>query len=263
MGYHAIITGASSGIGAALAEVLAAEGYAVGLIARRAERLDEVAERVRATGGVAATAAADVTDPAALRQAIAALEAALGPCELLVANAGVAVGTPMDPLDLAHNRQVLATNLYAPVQAFAAVLPGMLRRGRGVLVSVSSLAGYRGLPTQSAYCASKAGLSAFATGLRADLRGRGVHVLDVCPGFVTTEMTAKAPFPTPGALTATDAARRIARALRARQDHLAFPWFTAVGMLLMRLLPGGLFAALSRRVLAPRPRGGAGPGGAG
>lgn len=252
MGHLAIITGASSGIGAALAEELAAQGYAVGLIARRAEALDAVAERVRATGGVVATATADVSDAEALQAAITVLEGALGPCEVLVANAGVALLTPMDPLELARHRSVLATNLYGAIHAFGAVVPGMVARRRGVVVAVSSLASYRGLPGQAAYCASKAALSAFVTCMRQDLRGSGVRVLDVCPGFVDTPMSGKASFQKPGMVSAADAARRIRLAIQRRRSFLAFPWLTAKGMLLLRLLPARWADALMLRFMGPR-----------
>lgn len=243
MGHHVIITGASSGMGAALAETFAAQGYSVGLIARRADRLQQVAEKVWATGGVAAVAVGDVVDPASLRAAISSLEAELGPCEVMVANAGIGYASPIDPVDLPGTRRMLEVNLYGAVYTFGAVLPGMVARKRGTLVAISSLASYRGLPGQAAYCATKAGLSALATSLRSDLRRTGVKVLDVYPGYFISEIRggkvdeSKLPM----VLSAEDAARRVVAAVRNHREQIAFPLLMHWLALLGRLLPAPLF----------------------
>lgn len=254
MGQHALIVGASSGIGAALALELALEGYDVGLIARRTERLAEVAERVRARGGVAAYRAADVNDAAQLKAAIAALEEVLGPVEVIIANAGIGENTDAANLDLAHVRRVLRTNLEGVVLAIGAVLPAMTQRGHGRIGAVTSIAGMRPIPMIAAYGASKAGASAFLEALRADLRGSGVTVTDLCPGYVKTDMLKpqeSGAYP-PFTMDAGDTARRMVRALLAGRDSLVFPWPLAWMSRFAALLPDALIGPLLRR-LAPKP----------
>ena len=180
----AIVTGASSGIGRALALRLGADGYRVGLIARRGERLEAVAGEIAAAGGTAAAAVADVGDRAALRAAIAEIEGRLGPTDVMVANAGFGAPTRLDPLNIDDVEQTIRVNLMGVIYSIEAVLPGMLARGRGHLLAVSSLAAFKGLPGESAYCASKAAVNAYMEGLRIALRARGVVVTTVCPGFV-------------------------------------------------------------------------------
>jgi short-subunit dehydrogenase len=253
MGQHALIVGASSGIGAALARELASEGYDVGLIARRTDRLAEVAERVRARGGVAAYRAADVNDPAQLKAAIVALEEVLGPVEVIIANAGVGENTDAANLDLAHVRRVLRTNLEGVVLAIGAVLPAMTTRGHGRIGAVTSIAGMRPIPMIAAYGASKAGASAFLEALRADLRGSGVTVTDLCPGYVKTDMVKpiEGRYP-PFTMDVDDTARRMVRALLAGRDSLVFPWPLAWASRLAAILPDAFLGPLLRR-LAPKP----------
>ena len=252
MGQHALIVGASSGIGAALAREMAFEGYDVGLIARRTDRLAEVAERGRARGGVAAYRAADVNDPEQLQAAITALEEVLGPVEVLIANAGIGENTDAANLDLAHVRRVLRTNLEGVVLAIGAVLPAMTRRGHGRIAAVSSIAGMRPIPQIAAYGASKAGVSAFLEGLRADLRGTGVTVTDLCPGYVRTDMLKVEGALPPFTMEADDTARRMVRALLAGRDSLVFPWPLALASRFAAMLPDALLGPLLRR-LAPKP----------
>jgi len=145
-GQVAVVTGASGGIGAALAVRLAAAGAKVGLVARRAAELEQVAGMIRAAGGTAAWVGTDVTDGPALEAAVAKLSGELGPVDLMIANAGVSRPTFLDPPNTADVELTFRVNLFGVVYAFAAVLPDMLHRGRGHLVAVSSLAGYKGCP---------------------------------------------------------------------------------------------------------------------
>jgi short-subunit dehydrogenase len=238
----AVITGASSGIGWALAKVLAAQHCRVGLVARRLDRLEALAEEIRQAGGWAALAAADVADRTQTLTAIHKVRDQLGPVDLLVANAGVGAPTFLEPMNIEQIESMFRVNVLGVVYAIEAVLPEMLQRRHGHLAAVSSLAAYKGLPGESAYCASKAAVNSYMEGLRVHLRGRGVAVTTICPGFVKTPMTAMNKFHMPWLLEADDAARRIARALRRRVKVYNFPWQLAILMKLTRWLPDWLMA---------------------
>src|SRR4051794_35835375 len=170
----AVVTGASSGIGRALAKELAAQGCKVGLVARRRDQLDTLAAEIRSAGHTAATAAADVADRAQTLAAVAALRKQLGPVDLMVANAGVGAPTLLEPFNVADVEKMFRVNVLGVVYAIEAVLPEMLARRRGHLAAVSSLGAYKGMPGESAYCASKAAVNTFMEGLRIQLRDRGV-----------------------------------------------------------------------------------------
>jgi short-subunit dehydrogenase len=233
----AVVTGASSGIGWALAKALAAEGCKVGLLARRRPQLEKLAAEIESAGGSAAFAVADVTDRPRVLAALADLAARLGPVDLLVANAGLGAPTLLEPFNVDDIEKQFRVNVLGVVYAIEAVLPEMLRRGRGHIAAVSSLGAYKGLPGESAYCASKAALSSFMDGLRVQLRGRGVAVTTLCPGFVRTPMTAANEFSMPFVLEADEAARRMLRAIRRRRKVYNFPWPTWLLMQLSRLAP--------------------------
>jgi short-subunit dehydrogenase len=243
----AVITGASSGIGRALGPRLAEAGYRVGLIARRRDELEEAAGEVARAGGTAVAAAADVGDRDALRAAVADVEARLGPVDVMVANAGFGASTRLDPLNVADVETTFRVNLLGVVYSVEAVLPGMLGRRRGHLVAISSLAAFKGLPGESAYCASKAAVNAYMEGLRIALRGRGVAVTTVCPGFVRTPMMTMDAAAAPFVMTADAAARRIARAIvRRRTGVVRFPWPMSALMALIARLPDPVVARLVR-----------------
>jgi short-subunit dehydrogenase len=238
----AVVTGASSGIGWALAKALAAEGARVGLVARRREALEQLAAEIGNDGGTAATAPADVGDRQAVVSAIQDVAARLGPIDLLVANAGVGAPTLLEPLNVGEIEKMFRVNTLGVIYAIEAVLPEMLRRGRGHLAAVSSLAAYMALPGESAYCASKAAVNTFLKGLRIQLRGRGIAVTTICPGFIRTPMTSVNEFHMPFILEADEAARRIVRALRRRVKVYNFPWQTALLTRLTRWLPDWVLA---------------------
>ena len=241
-GKVAVVTGASSGIGWELAKVLAAEGCKVGLIARRRDKLDQLAEEVRQAGGTVAVAVADVGDRGQTLQAIGEIAAALGPVDLLIANAGVGMPTQLDPINIAEIEQMFRVNLLGVIYSLEAVLPEMLRRGRGHLAAISSVAAFKGLPGESAYCSSKAAVNSYMEGLRIQLRGRGIHVSTICPGFVRTPMTEVMDTPMPFCLEPDDAARRIVRALKRKRKLYSFPWQMAMFMQLVRFLPDWMIA---------------------
>jgi len=247
----AIVTGASSGIGKALALRLGAEGYRVGLIARRGGELEAAAAAIAAAGGAAVPAVADVADRAALRAAVALVEGRLGPADVMVANAGFGASTRLDPLNTADVEQTIRVNVLGVIYSVEAVLPGMLARRRGHLLAISSLAAFKGLPGESAYCASKAAVNTYMEGLRIAVRRKGVVVTTVCPGFVQTPM-ATMNSAMPFMMSADAAAGRIARLVaRRRGGVVRFPMPMALLMSLIARLPDAVVARLLRAEPGP------------
>lgn len=179
-----LITGASSGIGYALARRLAARGQAVGLLARRRAELESLAADIRADGGRAVAVVADVTDRAALGVAVSRVVAELGPIDRLIANAGGGAPTHVQSYDAAEIEATVRLNLVGVANAVGVVLPDMLSRNEGHLVAMGSLAALRGLPTAAAYSASKAGVANFMESLRIDLINTGIDITLLEPGFV-------------------------------------------------------------------------------
>jgi NADP-dependent 3-hydroxy acid dehydrogenase YdfG len=233
----ALITGASSGIGRAIAVALAGRGGAVGLLARRRDHLEAVAAACEAAGGRAHVAVADVRDRGGCLRAAEAVEAALGPVELLVVNAGVA--READPLTCDGDAfaEEVAVNVLGAHHAIEAVVPGMLRRGRGHVVALSSLAAWRGLPGSAGYSATKAALTTLLQGYRIDWRRHGVRTTTVHPGFVKSELTAKHTFPMPLLMEADRAAAIILRAVERGKKTCNFPWRLAMLTRLGRWMP--------------------------
>jgi short-subunit dehydrogenase len=249
----AIITGASSGIGWALAKRLALQGCKVGLLARRKEKLETLAGEITQSGGTAAVAPADVGDRAATHGAIEAIRDRLGPIELLIASAGVGKPTRVDPLNVADTEKMVRVNLLGLVYAIEAVLPDMLRRNSGHLAAISSLSAYKGLPGESGYCASKAAVNTYLEGLRIQLRGRGIRITTICPGFVLTPMTQINKFHMPWLLQADEAAKRIVKALERHRKVYNFPWQTALLMKMACSLPDWVLARTMRTYNANPP----------
>jgi short-subunit dehydrogenase len=233
----AVITGASSGIGWSLAEELARKGCRLGLIARRLELLDQLAGKLRGTGTVVEVAAADVADRDNLLQAFADLRRKLGPVDLLIANAGVNTPTNLEPLDVPGQLHLFRVNLFGVIVSIEAVLPEMLARAKGRIAAVSSLGGDRGVPPFGAYCASKAALNTYMDSLRVQVRGRGISVTTLCPGFVRTPMIDSVPRPRRFCLEPDDAARRMVRAIERGTAVYRFPRAPSLFMRLVRLLP--------------------------
>jgi short-subunit dehydrogenase len=250
----AIVTGASSGIGRALAIRLGAAGYRLGLVARRGELLESLAVEIDALGGEAAAAVADVGDRDALRRAVAEIEGRLGPTDVMVANAGFGAPTRLDPINIDDVEQTFRVNLLGVIYSIEAVQPGMLARRRGHLLAVSSLAGDKGLPGESAYCASKAAVNVYMEGLRIALRDKGIIVTTVCPGFVQTPMAPMDAAATPFVMTAEAAAARIARLIARRRGGVhRFPRRMAMLMALVARLPDAAVARLVRAEGEPQP----------
>jgi short-subunit dehydrogenase len=234
-GKSVLVTGGSSGIGRAISVAAAASGAKVGLIARRPEPLDEIAAMIRAAGGHVATATCDVTDTAAVTHSVAAIEATLGPADVAIASAGI--HREAWPFDAATARDVIDTNVTGTINLIAAVLPGMLARGKGHLCGVASIAAVVGLPGNAAYCASKAAVVALLESLRLDCVPAGVGVTTAFPGLVDTPMITDEERAHGGVMSADDAASRILLAIERGRAEVWFPWGTAAAARLARGLP--------------------------
>jgi short-subunit dehydrogenase len=249
----AIITGASSGIGRALAVALAAQGARVGVTARRSDFLESLVQEIRTKGGTIEAAPADVEDRQALLAAVHDLAAKLGPVDLMIANAGVGFHTGANPMNVPGVEQMTRVNFLGTVYAFESVLPEMLKRGSGHIVAIASLAAYKGLPGAAAYCATKAAVKNYCEALRVELYGKGVAVTCVCPGFIDTPMTVNNPKPMPFLMTADEGARRILRALERKPAVFDFPKPMKFLMWLSRWAPDRMIAKRVPITAAPGP----------
>lgn len=233
------ITGGSSGIGAELARELIGRGASVGLLARREDRLRELTDELRGTGGAATWAVADVTDRNGLHAACDALSEELGEADIVVANAGY--NRPETRRDFKPGRAlaIYDTNLLGCLRLFDWALPRFLERGSGHIVGISSVASYFGFPGNAAYCGSKAALRVHLQSLRLSLKRSHIPVTTICPGFVESELTDSNDFKMPFLWPTDRAARRIADAIDARRAEVVFPWQMrlAVTFGVARLLP--------------------------
>jgi short-subunit dehydrogenase len=236
------LTGASSGIGEALARHYAERGATLGLVARRRDLL----QRLKASLAVPAEIyECDVRDIAALASAAAAFQAKHGVPDLVIANAGVSIGTLTEHAeDAATFREVHDINVLGLVHTFHPFIAGMRTRGRGTLAGIASVAGVRGLPGASAYSSSKAAAINYLEALRLEMRRSGVKVATICPGFIATPMTAKNPYPMPFIIAADDAARRIARAIDSGKSYAIVPWQMAIVGRVLKILPTAIYDRL-------------------
>ena len=248
---NVFLTGASSGIGAALAAEFARRGAVLGLVARRRAPLDEIVARVPGRHHVYAV---DVTDKDALIAAGRAFDDATGGADIVVANAGISVGVLTEHYeDLEAFGDVLETNVLAMAYTFHPFIARMRARGRGTLVGISSVAGVRGLPGSEAYCASKAAVSSYCESLRVELKRSGVKVVTIAPGFVRTPLTAKNPYRMPFLMEPADFARQAVEAMLAGVSYRVIPWQMGVVAGLLRLAPNRLFdRAFGNRPHKPR-----------
>ena len=243
-----IITGASSGIGAALARELSRRGHSLALVARRGDLLEALASELTTQSVVLP---ADVTDAAAVRRSVARAEEALGgPIDLAVANAGVGIPSHAAKFILADAEQMVRVNILGMFNLFDAVIPGMVERRSGHFAGMASLAGLRGLPTSSVYSATKAAMQTFLEASRIELAPYGVAVTIVNPGFIATPMTEKNRFRMPLLMQADRAARIIAGSLERRKRVVEFPFRMSMLTRFTRLLPNAIFD----RVTAPYAR---------
>jgi hypothetical protein len=253
---NVFITGASSGIGAALAAEFARRGATLGLVARRADAL----EQLRASlSGRHHLYAVDVTDRDAIIAAGKAFDADTGGADIVIANAGISIGVKTEYYeDLAQFERVFDTNVLAMAQTFHPFIAPMKARRRGTLVGIASVAGVRGLPGSEAYCASKAAAIVYCESLRVELAKSQVKVVTISPGFIRTAMTAVNPYKMPFLLDVDQFAARAADAIAAGVKYRTIPWQMGWVTALLKWMPRWLFD----RVIAGRkqkPRAGVAP----
>jgi len=243
-----IITGASSGLDASLAKVYAGSQVALGLLGRNCQRLSATARACEVKGATVSVAAVDVADAAAMATFLRQFDREY-PVDLLIANAGTSAGPdpdcPSEGIDAA-TRQV-RVNLLGAINTIEPLLPEFCLRGHGRIAVVASIAAYRGLPYSPGYCASKAGLRAYAEGLRPRLEPRGIGVTIVCPGFFDSPMTDRFEGPTPLRLSVDDAARIIKRGIDRGRRRVAFPWPLVLGLQFCDVAPAIIGDAILRR----------------
>jgi short-subunit dehydrogenase len=245
----AFITGASSGLGRAVARRLAAGGTRVVLAARRRDELEELGAAITADGGRAEVCELDVADTGAARESVARWDRDSGGLDLVLANAGIGNPEPVAQTEWSAIERVVQVNTLGALAVLHAALGPMAARGSGTLSAVSSLAGRRGLPASAAYSASKAALSIFLEALRIELSASSVRVVDIRPGFVDTPMTRKNNFRMPFMLDVEDAAARAIRGLERGEAVVSFPWQASAAMGFAAHMP----AALWRGVAAHLP----------
>ncbi|MEL5848072.1 MAG: SDR family oxidoreductase [Candidatus Igneacidithiobacillus chanchocoensis] len=247
-----VISGAGSGIGAALALRYVQAGQVFLLLGRRPEALALTAQTLRNRGAQVECAAVDVRDAAALRRVATAFGEAYGPVSLLIANAGVSFGTRCSAAeDDAAFTEIIATNLLGLHYTISAFLPYIPRYGQ--VVGVGSVAGLRGLPGAAAYAASKAAVAVYLESLGLELRQRGIGVTCIAPGFIATPMTTDNPFPMPWLLPVDKAAAKIRKAIDKRRGFYILPWQMWVVSILLRAVPSDLYRRLWPAGLASKP----------
>ncbi len=234
------ITGASSGIGAALAELYAEQHGAaltLGLVARRADRLSALAGRLRPLGARVLCYPADVRERERMAEVARAFVAEAGGVTLAIANAGLSRPDGLPAGDATAAAEVVTINVAGVLHTLMPLLPTFIAQGHGHVVSIGSVAGFRGLPGKGAYCASKAAVKTLMDAWRPELRRHGVRVSTICPGWVVSEMTAANPYPMPFMLDTARAARHIVRAIAQGRGTTIFPWQMRLAVPLLRVLP--------------------------
>ena len=242
------ITGASSGIGESMARFYAKQGMQLGLVARRADLLARLADEFEPRPAVYAL---DVRDMAALKQAANDFINRYGVPDIVIANAGVSRGTLTESADdLKVFQEVFDINVMGMVNTFHVFIEPMKLVRQGTLVGIASVAGFRGIPGGGAYSASKAAAIRYCESLRVELRGAGIAVVTICPGYIKTPMTAVNKFKMPFLIDVDEAVIRFARAIDARTSFTVIPWTMGVAARILRMLPNWLYD----RVFSRMPR---------
>ncbi len=244
------ITGASSGLGAALARHYGQQGAILGLCGRREEALQQVATDFNAQYFIA-----DVRDPHAMQAAADQFVKAIGVPDIVIGCAGISVGTLTEEADdLTIFQAVMDANVMGLVHTFHPFIVPMKSNGKGILCGIASVAGVRGLPGGGAYSASKAAARVYLESLRLELKPSGIDVLTVSPGYIETPMTHVNPYPMPFRMTADAAAAKIAHLIEKRRPESTIPWQMTIVTNIMRCMPRALYDRLFEK--APRkPRG--------
>ena len=251
MRLRVVISGASSGLGLALAQHYLQQGAHVAACARRADLLQTLSEQYP---GQVYCYPLDVRDAAALQAAAQDFISRAGVPDIVIANAGVSRGTLTDYAeDIDAFQQVMDINVLGVVKTFQPFMSAMRKAGNGTLVGVASVAGFRGIPGSEAYSASKAALISYLESLRVELHGSGVSVVTLCPGYIETPMTEINPYAMPFILPADEAARRMARVIAARKSFAVVPWQMGLIGSLLKTLPNWLYDwAFSKAPRKPR-----------
>lgn len=247
------ITGASSGIGEALARHYAAHGATLGLVARRGEQLAALVASLPASlptsrPGQYSIFPLDVADGDALAAAANTFITQHGVPDIVIANAGISAGTLAgEAEDKTTLRRIMDVNVMGLANTLQPFVGPMREAGKGTLVGIASVAGIRGLPGAGAYSASKAAAINLLESIRVELRGSGIRVVTIAPGYIETPMTAKNPYRMPFIMPAEEAAQRMARAIKCGVSYTVIPWQMSVVAKLLRLLPNPIFDALFAR----------------
>lgn len=247
----AFITGASSGIGQALAAEYHAKGYRLALVARRTSEIKSWANQHQMDVESYCIYSADVSEARSIMAAGQACLSAQGVPDVVIANAGVSLGVDSSvSADIDVMARVFAINMVGMAATFQPFIKPMTQRGSGRLVGIGSVAGVRGLPGHGAYCASKAAVIAYCESLRGELRASGVKVVTLCPGYIDTPMTRKNRYPMPFLMQPDVFATRAFAAITSCDSYRVIPWQMGVVAKLLRLAPNALFD----RLLTGRPR---------
>ena len=245
------ITGAGKGIGRVLAKTLIRNGHTVAVSARTESDLASLVHETEADAGRAVAYVLDIADDSAVEETVGRIEANLGPIDVAVLNAGTHIPISAYHFDAADVRRLVEINLLGKANCLGALLRRFVPRRAGTIGVVSSVAGYRGLPTAAGYGATKAALINMCEALKPELEHVNVHLKLICPGFVDTPLTGKNDFPMPFMISTERAAREIIKGLDSRAFEIVFPLRMAIAMKALRLLPYRLAFAITRRMTAP------------
>jgi len=252
MSLKIIITGASSGLGRALARHYASFGATLGLIARRKASLEVLINELPDSDTIFYDI--DVRDAESMQSAASDFIHRYGCPDIVIANAGISQGTLTEYAeDSKIFDSILATNVTGIVNTFQPFIALMRTQGKGSLVGISSVASYRGLPGGSAYSASKAAANSYLESLRVEMYGSGVSIITVCPGYIVTPMTANNPFPMPFIMTAETTAKKIVHIIKHKKLYSVIPWQMAIVARILKLLPNFIYDRLFS-IMPRKPR---------
>ena len=247
-GKAVLITGASSGIGYDLALYLASMGTRLALVARRADKLEELASACEAAGAETRVLPADVSSRESMEALRDQVLAEWGFVDIVIGNAGVGGLNPADRFDLDIHRRTVEINILGLANTLVPFIPSMIEARRGALVGISSLAAFRGLPRAASYSSTKAQQGVFMESLRVDLRPYGIAVSSIHPGFVVTPMTDHNDFKMPFLVPVRKSSILIARAIRKRKSVYLYPWQMRLATWFNRAMPNWLFDRLMPRI---------------
>lgn len=240
------LTGASGGIGKELALICSESAARMALFARRGEQLTDLANEIEQKNSAKVNIfRCDVSSKESVDKAFGDAISECGAPDILIANAGIGKNFSVKKFDSHVIEEIYRTNVFGMMYCIEAVLPQMIKRRRGHIVGISSLAAYRSFPRNHSYCASKSAVSAHLEGLRSELYSYGIQVSTICPGFIRTPMTANNRFSMPFLMEAPEAARKIVGAIERDKKVFNFPWQTWMMAKAARMLPDHLITKMS------------------